>query len=76
MKICAHRGDGVSCEETVNEETMVYLMKPEGLSLCCMWTAAKGDVCVCVCLCVYSRVSGINPLIVLTAFGPEAKPLS
>lgn len=63
-------------------------MKPEGLSLCCMSTAAKGDVCVCVCvrLCacvrtcmrvhVYSHVSDSNPLIVLTAYGPEAKPLS
>lgn len=48
-------------------------MFPEGLPLCCMWTAAKGDVCVCVCL--YGHASDINPMIVLTAFGPEAKPL-
>ena len=66
-----------SCEETADEETMVYLMKPEGLSLCCMWKVAKGDVCVCVCVCVlYSPVSDINPVIVLTVFGPEAKPLN
>lgn len=49
---------------------MVYLMKQESLALCCMWTAAKGDVCV------YNRVSDINPLIVLTASGLEAKLLS
>lgn len=49
----------MSREETVNEEKMVNLMKREGLSLCYMWMAARGDVCVCVC--VYKAVSEIHP---------------
>lgn len=63
----AHSGDGVLCEEI-----MVYLMKPEGLPMCCMWTAAKGDICLCFCV---ATCLTLTPLIVLTAFDPQDKPL-
>lgn len=45
-------------------------MKPESLSLCSIWLLKV------MCVRVYSRVSDIKPLIVLTAFGPESNPLS
>lgn len=54
-------------------EKKVYLVKHKGMSAGYMWIAANGASNVHMS---YSHVSDINPMIALTALGPESEPLT